>query len=123
VEKAYQWDSIVVLKGAHTVVAVPDGEIFVNPTGNPVLSTAGSGDVLTGLIAALLCGGLSAKWAAICGVYLHGLAGDLLLGQNGARGHLAGDLLAFIPRAFNSAFCRRPPSLDMPYPIKDDLLK
>jgi len=100
-EKAQEWDSIVVLKGAHTVTALPDGEIFINPTGNPVLSTAGSGDILTGIVTALVAQGLSLQWGAVCGAYLHGLAGDLLADQAGERGHMAGDLLSFIPMALN----------------------
>lgn len=118
-EKAREWDSIVVLKGAHTVTALPDGEVFVNPTGNPVLSTAGSGDILTGLITGLAAQGLPPQWAAVCGVYLHGLAGDLLAEQAGERGHLAGDVLAFIPLALNrvSEFSSRPPGAL--FPVKE----
>ena len=101
-EKAREWGCIVVLKGAHTVTALPNGEVFINPTGNAVLATAGSGDVLTGMITGLLAQGISPKWAALCGVYLHGLAGDLLAAQSGGRGHLAGDILSLIPIAFNN---------------------
>lgn len=118
-EKAREWDSIVVLKGAHTVTALPDGEVFVNPTGNPVLSTAGSGDILTGLITGLAAQGLPPQWAAVCGAYLHGLAGDLLAEQVGERGHLAGDVLAFIPPALNrvSEFSSRAPGAL--FPVKE----
>lgn len=118
-EKAQEWDSIVILKGAHTVTALPDGEIFVNPTGNPVLSTAGSGDILTGIVTALAAGGLSPQWAAVCGAYLHGLAGDLLAEQNGEKGHLAGDLLFFIPLALNRTIGHATPPPGMLYPVKD----
>lgn len=87
---------VVVLKGAHTVIAEPGGKAWFNPTGGPALATAGSGDVLTGIIAALLAQGLPPAEAARAGVYLHGLAGDLLP----VRGGTAGDILAQIPEAF-----------------------
>ncbi len=99
--KAREWKAVVLLKGAYTVVALPDGEVHVNPTGNPVLSTAGTGDLLTGLVTALLAQGLSPEDASRCGVYLHGLAADLLLGERGARGHKAGDILDYFPLAIN----------------------
>ena len=73
---AAEWNSIVVLKGSRTVVAFPDGELFVNPTGNAGMATGGSGDVLAGMIAALIAQGLSSHDAAVVGVYLHGTAGD-----------------------------------------------
>ena len=101
-EKAKEWGCILVLKGAHTVTALPDGEVYINPTGNPVLATAGSGDILTGMITGLLAQGLTPKQAALCGVYLHGLAGDLLAAQSGERGHLAGDILPYIPIAYQN---------------------
>lgn len=99
--KAREWKAVVLLKGAYTVVALPDGEIYVNPTGNPVLSTAGTGDLLTGLITALLAQGLTPEDASRCGAYLHGLAADLLLEERGARGHKAGDILDYFPLAIN----------------------
>jgi len=101
VAKAQEWQSTVVLKGAHTVIALPGGELYLNPTGNPLLSTAGAGDLLTGLIAAFVAQGLEAAKAAICGTYLHGLAADLLQVHSGPRGFKAGDVLDFIPAAFN----------------------
>ena len=99
-EKAKEWHCVLVLKGAHTVIALPTGELFINPTGNAALATAGSGDLLTGLIAALLVQGLSPGDAAITGVYLHGLAADLMVADSGLRGHTAGDVLSYIPAAF-----------------------
>jgi NAD(P)H-hydrate epimerase len=89
----------VVLKGAGTVVAGPDGRLAVNPTGNPGMATAGTGDVLTGMIAGLLAQRLSPWEAACAGVYLHGLAGDLAAFEQGEMGLLAGDVLRAIPRA------------------------
>ena len=92
--------AVVVLKGRGTLVAEPDGEVAVNPTGNPGMATGGSGDVLTGLLAALLAQGYSAAAAARLAVYVHGLAGDLAVESTGVEGLSAGDLLASIPRAF-----------------------
>ena len=66
----------VVLKGHRTVVASPDGTVLTNPNGNPGMATGGSGDVLAGMIASFLAQGMPARNAAICGVYLHGMAGD-----------------------------------------------
>jgi NAD(P)H-hydrate epimerase len=87
----------VVLKGAQTVVADPDGRLSLNPTGNPVLASGGTGDVLTGLIGGLLAQGLAPWDAARLGVYLHGLASDYLEEVIGLRGHIAGDLLTGFP--------------------------
>ncbi len=74
---ASEWGGVVVLKGARTVVAAPDGRATINPTGNPGLASGGTGDVLAGIIAAFLARGIPAFEAAWAGVYLHGLAGDL----------------------------------------------
>jgi hydroxyethylthiazole kinase-like uncharacterized protein yjeF len=98
--KALEWNAVVVLKGANTVVALPNGEIYVNPTGNPLLATAGTGDLLTGLITSFLAQGLLPESAAICGVYIHGLAADLLASKSGQRGFMAGDILQMLPRTF-----------------------
>ena len=90
----------LVLKGAATLVASPCGKVSVNPTGNPGMATAGSGDVLTGIIAALLGQGLRAWDAARLGVYLHGLAGDLGAEAVGTHSLVAGDLIDHLPGAF-----------------------
>jgi hydroxyethylthiazole kinase-like uncharacterized protein yjeF len=87
----------LVLKGSQTVVAAPDGTLSLNPTGNPVLASGGTGDVLTGLIGGWLAQGLPPWDAARLGVYLHGLAADYLADAIGPRGHIAGDLLASFP--------------------------
>ena len=87
----------LVLKGARTLIAMPDGTMHVNPTGNPALSSGGSGDVLTGLIGGFLARGFSTATAAIGGPYIHGLAADLLAEQRGSTGVLAGELLQTIP--------------------------
>ena len=115
--KAKKWQKIVVLKGAHTVVALPEGEIFVNPTGNPVLSTAGTGDLLTGLIASFAAQGLESEEASVCGVYLHGLAADLLAASSGQKGNIAGDVLDFFPEALNMATDLTPVDPEL-YPVK-----
>ena len=93
----------LVLKGAATLVASPSGKVSVNPTGNPGMATAGSGDVLTGIIAALLGQGLRAWDAARLGVYLHGLAGDLGAEAVGTHSLVAGDLIDHLPGAFLNA--------------------
>ena len=90
---AKAWNAVVVLKGAHTVIAGPDGRCAVNPTGNPGLSRGGSGDVLAGMTSALLACGLPAFEAAACAVYLHGAAADRAAALYGETGMLPHDLL------------------------------
>jgi NAD(P)H-hydrate epimerase len=87
----------VVLKGARTLVALPDGEVFINPTGNAGMAAGGMGDVLTGVIAGLICQGASAADAALAGVYLHGAAADALAETMGPVGFLAGEVANAIP--------------------------
>lgn len=89
----------VVLKGAPTVVATPDGDCFVNPSGNAGMATGGAGDVLTGILAALIGQGLGVVQAACLGVYLHGLAGDLAAETRGQAGLVAGDIVSALPAA------------------------
>ncbi len=91
--------SIVVLKGARTIIAHPQGPTSITPTGNPGMATAGMGDVLTGVIAGLLAQGVSPWEAAQSGVYLHGLAGDLAAQTYGYPGLMASDLFAYLPPA------------------------
>jgi NAD(P)H-hydrate epimerase len=96
---ARQHGGVLVLKGAGTIVT--DGQrIYTNTTGNPGMATGGSGDVLSGLIGALLGQGLEAFDAAVLGVYLHGLAGDLACGRKGEVSLIASDLLDWLPEAF-----------------------
>ncbi|MGH2441551.1 MAG: NAD(P)H-hydrate dehydratase [Chloroflexota bacterium] len=96
---AARWGKVVVLKGAGTVIAHPDGKTAVNPTGSSNLATAGTGDVLSGIIGGLLAQG-SAPWdAAMVGVYMHGKAGDILRDQQGDVGMIASDLLSKVPAA------------------------
>jgi ADP-dependent NAD(P)H-hydrate dehydratase len=96
---AQRTNTVVVLKGAGTVVT--DGEkVYINKTGNPGMATAGSGDVLTGVITALLGQGLSDFDAAVLGVYLHGLAGDIAAGKIGRVSLIATDIIDSLPDAF-----------------------
>ena len=99
VRKAAEYfNAVVVLKSEKTLIAYPDGNIFVTTTGNAGMATAGSGDVLAGTIAGLVAEKLAGNMAAPIGVYLHGLAGDLAA-QNGQAGLIAGDILAALPQA------------------------
>lgn len=95
---AARWQAVVVLKCTPAIIASPDGRIYVNSTGNEGMATGGTGDVLTGTIAALIGQGLPLLEAACCGVYLHGLAGDLAA-RNGKIGLKAGDLPECLPSA------------------------
>jgi NAD(P)H-hydrate epimerase len=96
---AAEWNQVILLKGAYSVVAAPDGRTTVIPFRTPALATAGTGDVLAGAIAGLLAQGLSPYDASVCGAYLHGLAGIMAQRQVGDAGALAGDLLPLLPRA------------------------
>jgi hydroxyethylthiazole kinase-like uncharacterized protein yjeF len=98
-EMAKRWKQVVTLKGAHTVVAAPDGQTVIIPFANPGLATAGSGDVLAGAIVGFLAQGLSLFAAAVAGAYIHGLAGDLVREEMGDAGMVAGDLLPMLPQA------------------------
>lgn len=96
---AFDWRVVVLLKGAATVIASPEGTVYINPTGNPGMASGGSGDVLTGVIAGLVAQGLDTLSGAAAGAFLHGRAGDLAAKQKGIRGLLARDLLACLPEA------------------------
>ena len=97
-KKAKAWRCVLVLKGAHTVIAAPKGQIAVLPFKNPALATAGTGDVLAGMITGLLAQGLEPFDAAVAGVYLHGLAGQMASGGD-PEAILAGDILPMIRHA------------------------
>lgn len=90
---AREFNVVTVLKGYKTVIALPDGTVHINPNGNPGMATAGSGDVLAGIIAGLLAQGFNASDAAICGVYIHGAAGDAGAEEIGEYGLTAGDII------------------------------
>ena len=102
IEFSKKYKVIVVLKGAFTSVSTPDGRLFFNSSGNPGMATAGSGDVLTGIILGLLAQGNSPENAALAGVYLHGLAGDLAAQKNSEYSLVAGDIVKFLGKAFLS---------------------
>lgn len=90
---------IVILKGANSVIAMPDGKRFVNPTGNPGMATAGSGDVLTGVLLGLLAKGYAPQLAALLGTYLHGLAGDCALETESPESLIASDIAKNLGKA------------------------
>jgi len=95
---AREWGKTVVLKGAHTVVAAPDGRAALSPFANPALASGGTGDVLAGALAGFLAQGLSPFEAAVCGVYVHAAAGEEARREMGDAGPVAGDLLPLLPR-------------------------
>jgi hydroxyethylthiazole kinase-like uncharacterized protein yjeF len=97
-QMAEKWNQIVILKGAYTVIADPEGRVVINPFANPGLATAGSGDVLAGAIVGFLAQGLAPLDAAVAGAYVHGLAGELVRKELGGAGMVAGDLLAVLPK-------------------------
>ncbi len=100
IELSAEYKIIIVLKGAYTSVTMPDGKCYYNSTGNPGMSTAGSGDVLTGMILSLLAQGYHPETAALAGVYLHGLAGDLALDLQSQESAIASDIIENIGKAF-----------------------
>lgn len=99
-EKAKEWGVVLVLKGAYTVIASPDGDFAVLPFAVDALATAGTGDILAGLIVGLLAQGISAIDSAIVGGYVHGLAGQILAQESNSRSVIAGDVLTKIGEAY-----------------------
>jgi NAD(P)H-hydrate epimerase len=91
---------IVVLKGAHTSISMPNGKTYFNSSGNPGMATAGAGDVLTGIITSLLAQGYSPENASIMGVYLHGIAGDVAAENLGEEALIASDIIEHLPQAY-----------------------
>lgn len=102
VEKAVEWGVILILKGAITLIATPEGRVFFNPTGNPGLGTGGTGDVLTGSILAWLAQGVEPVYAACLGVYLHGKAADDLAKVYGWSGFTATEVADQLPKSRRS---------------------
>lgn len=96
-DAARRFDAVVVLKGAHSVIAAPDGRVWVNPTGNPGMASGGMGDVLTGMIGGWLAQGVAPEHAALLGVYLHGLAADRSVKDVGEVGLIATDVIDTLP--------------------------
>ncbi len=97
---ARRYNIYLVLKGAHTGICTPDGKCYFNSTGNPGMATAGSGDVLTGIITGLLAQGYTSGQAAVLGVYLHGLAGDKAAAKSGQEAIIAGDIINMLGKSF-----------------------
>ena len=111
-EWAARWKAVVVLKGAPTVTAAPDGRATVNPTGNPGLATAGTGDVLAGMIVALLAQRLDPYDAARAAAYVHGLAGDRVAGVKGPLGLDAADVAEAVPAGLHALTRARDEALE-----------
>lgn len=101
-EMSFKYNIIIVLKGAHTAITLPDGKVYFNSTGNPGMATAGSGDVLTGIITGLLAQTNAPVFSSLAGVFLHGQAGDLAAEETGLHSLIAGDIIRFLPDAFHS---------------------
>ena len=100
IEFAKKYKVVVVLKGAYTTIATPAGKLYFNSTGNPGMATAGSGDTLTGILLGLLAQGISSENAALAGVYLHGLAGNLAVQEKSEPALVAGDITDYLGKAF-----------------------
>lgn len=93
-------EGYVILKGRHTAICMPDGHTLFNPTGNAGMATAGSGDVLTGILTGLIARGYKPQDACVAGTYLHGLAGDLAAADLGEESLIASDIIQYLPKAF-----------------------
>ena len=97
---AMRYNLIIVLKGANTAIAMPNGSVFFNSTGNPGMATAGSGDVLTGMVLALLAQRYQPEEAAVMAVYLHGHAGDQAAKTYGYEALIASDIISYLTQAY-----------------------
>lgn len=106
-EQSVRHKLVIVLKGARSTISFPDGRIFFNPTGNPGMATAGSGDVLTGIILGLLAQGMAPSNAAVTGVYLHGLAGDLAARRHSMPALIASGITGCLGKAFQRIYSQR----------------
>jgi len=103
-EIAVSYKIYLVLKGFRTIIAAPDGTVFLNDTGNPGMAKGGSGDVLTGIIGSLLAQGFTPFHSAICGVYIHGLAGDYAAKELTENAMIPTDMIRYLPKVFQSFF-------------------
>jgi NAD(P)H-hydrate epimerase len=99
---ATQTNAIIILKGAYSSIAAPNGRVYFNATGNPGMATGGSGDVLTGFLTGLLAQRYTSEETAIIGVYLHGLAGDMAAHEKGMNAMIASDVTESLSGAFKS---------------------
>ena len=97
----------ILLKGHYSALCLPDGKVVFNTTGNSGMATAGSGDVLTGIITGLLARGYHQREACLLGMYLHGLAGDLAVHEKGKECLIASDLIEYLPEAFRALYYER----------------
>lgn len=104
IEQSQYYNLIILLKGHYTAVVRPDGKVYFNSTGNPGMATAGSGDVLTGVVTALVAQGYKPETAAVVGAYVHGLAGDMAARDLGEYGMTASDIVDRLPAAFKRVF-------------------
>ena len=95
-----EYQCYIILKGSHTAIGTPEGKVYFNTTGNPGMATGGTGDVLTGIITALVAQGYAFEEACLLGVYVHGLAGDLALNDKGYVSLTASDVIEYLPQAF-----------------------
>lgn len=107
VEFSVKYNCFVVLKGRYTSVTTPSGKSFFNTSGNPGMATGGSGDVLTGILTGLSAQGMPLIDAVLQGVYLHGLAGDLAFRELGREGVTAGEIITYLPNAFQTIFSKK----------------
>ena len=98
---ARKWRKVVVLKGANTLVGDPNGTVWISSVANPALASAGTGDVLSGIILGFTSQGLSLADSAVLGVYVHGAAGGLISERTGPSGLLASDLVLELPNAIS----------------------
>ena len=110
---ALKFNTIVVLKGAATITALPDGQAFICPTGNPGMASGGMGDVLTGIISGLAAQGFSLENSAIAGVHLHGACGDKLADYRGAYGFRASELIHVLPEVMSTTHRHLRSSMDL----------
>jgi len=97
---AHKYNSVIVYKSSPSLIVDSMGQLFLSPTGNNGMATGGTGDVLSGIIGSFLAQGVSPLGSAICGVYIHGLCGDIAAAEYGERSMIAGDLIDFLPEAF-----------------------
>ena len=107
IEAARKYNIIIVIKGHYSAVVRPTGRVYFNTTGNAGMATAGSGDVLTGIITSFLAQGYNPEYAASIGVYVHGLAGDLAAEELGEFGMTASDIAAYAGRAIHQILNRK----------------
>lgn len=101
-EFSMKTQTVVLVKGAHTSISTPEGKLYFNNTGNPGMATAGSGDVLTGILTSLMGQGYTSEEAAITGAWIHGLAGDCAARIKGEEALIASDIIEYLPEAFTS---------------------